>query len=154
MIEARHEPPDGPAAQALWAEYIALVRERAGPEFEPTERIFGTVDVFRGPRGTWLVLYDDGEPVACAGLRELEPGVAEIKRMFVTPRARGRGHARRLLAELEGLAREHGQRSMRLFTTDMLPEAMALYASEGYTVRSRHPLDERAEYWLEKPLAS
>ena len=87
------------------------------------------------------MLYDDGAPVACAGLRELEPGVAEIKRMFVTPRARGRGHARRLLAELEGIARDAGQREMRLFTTDMLPEAMALYASEGYTVRSSHPVE-------------
>ena len=70
--------------------------------------------------------------------------------MFVTPRARGRGHARRLLAELEGIARDGGQRWMRLFTTDMLPEAMALYASEGYTVRSSHPLDGRTEFWLEK----
>ena len=152
MIELRHEDPDGPAARTLWEQYMALVRERAGPEFEPTERIFGTVDVFREPNGAWVVLYEDGAPVACAGLRELEPGVAEIKRMFVTPQARGRGHARLLLKELERLARDSGQRWMRLFTTDMLHEAMALYASEGYTIRSTHPLDERAEYWLEKPL--
>ena len=51
MIETRHEAPDGPAAQALWDEYMALVRERAGPDFEPTEHIFATVDVFRGPNG-------------------------------------------------------------------------------------------------------
>jgi GNAT superfamily N-acetyltransferase len=152
VIEARHEPPDGPASEALWDEYMALVRERAGPGFEPSERIFGTVDVFRGPGAAWIVLYDDGAPVACAGLRELEPGVAEIKRMFVTPRARGRGHARRLLAELEGIARDAGQRWMRLFTTDLLPEAMALYAGEGYAVRSTHPLEGRTEFWLEKAL--
>ena len=152
MIETRHEPPDGPAAVALWDEYMALVSERAGPEFVPEERIFGTVDVFRGPNAAWIVLYEDGEAVACAGLRELEPGVAEIKRMFVKPRARGRGLARRMLAELEGIAREAGQREVRLFTTDMLPEAMALYASEGYTVRSEHPMDVRTEFWLEKAL--
>ena len=152
MIEARHEPPDGPAAAALWEEYMALVRERAGPDFEPSERIFGTADAFHGPNAAWIVLYDDGAPVACAGLRELEPGVAEIKRMFVTPRARGRGHARRLLAELERIARAAGQRWMRLFTTDLLPEAMTLYASEGYTIRSSHPLEGRTEFWLEKAL--
>jgi GNAT superfamily N-acetyltransferase len=152
VIETRHEPPDGPAAVALWDEYMTLVSERAGPEFVPTERIFGTVDVFRGPNAAWIVLYEDGEAVACAGLREIEPGVAEIKRMFVRPRARGRGHARRLLAELEANARDAGQREMRLFTTDMLPEAMALYASEGYTVRSSHPMDVRTEFWLEKAL--
>jgi GNAT superfamily N-acetyltransferase len=153
VIETRHEPPDGPAAVALWDEYMALVSERAGPGFEASPRIFGTVDVFRGPNAAWIVLYDDGAPVACAGLRELEPGVAEIKRMFVTPRARGRGLARRLLADLEGIARDAGQREVRLFTTDMLPEAMALYASEGYTVRSEHPVEGgRSEFWLEKPL--
>ena len=152
MIETRHEPPDGPASVALWAEYMELVGERAGPGFVPSERIFGTVDAFRGPNAAWIVLYDDDVPAACAGLRELEPGVAEIKRMFVTPRARGRGHARRLLAELEAIARDAGQREMRLFTTDMLPEAMALYASEGYTVRSEHPMEARTEFWLEKAL--
>jgi GNAT superfamily N-acetyltransferase len=152
VIETRHEPPDGPAAVAMWAEYMELVSARAGPEFVPEERIFGTVDVFRGPNAAWIVLYDEGEPVACAGLRELEPGVAEIKRMFVRPHARGRGLARRLLAELEAIARDAGQREMRLFTTDMLPEAMALYASEGYTVRSEHPVGPRSEFWLEKAL--
>jgi GNAT superfamily N-acetyltransferase len=152
VIEVRHEPPDSPASRAMWDEYIALVRERAGPDFQPTERIFGTTDAFRGPNCAWIVLYDGDEPVACAGLRELEPGVAEIKRMFVTPGARGRGHARRLLAELEDLAREAGQRWMRLFTTDMLPEAMALYASVGYAVRSSHPHEGRTEFWLEKAL--
>jgi GNAT superfamily N-acetyltransferase len=152
VIEGRHEPPDSPASLVLWDEYMALVRERAGPDFEPTEHIFATVDDFRGPNSAWIVLYDGEEPVACAGLRELEPGVAEIKRMFVTPRARGRGHARRLLAELEGLAREAGQGWMRLYTTDLLPEAMALYASEGYTIRSSHPQEGRTEFWLEKAL--
>jgi len=152
VIELRHEPPDGPAAIALWAEYMALVSERAGPQFVASERIFGTIDVFRERNGAWVVLYDDGEPVACAGLRELEPGVAEMKRMFVTPRARGRGHARRLLTELEELARASGQRWMRLFTTDLLPEAMKLYASAGYTIRSSHPLDGHTEFWLEKAL--
>jgi GNAT superfamily N-acetyltransferase len=137
---------------ALWDEYMALVGARAGPEFVPEERIFGTVDVFRGPNAAWIVLYDGGEPVACAGLRELEPGVAEIKRMFVRPQARGRGLARRMLADLEGIARDAGQREVRLFTTDMLPEAMALYASEGYSVRSSHPMGERTEFWLEKAL--
>ena len=151
MIEVRHEPPDGPAAQALWDEYMELVRERAGPGFEPTQRIFATVDVFRGPNAAWIVLYDDGAPVACAGLRELEPGAGEIKRMFVTPRARGRGLARRLLAELEGIARDAGQREIRLFTTDMLPEAMRALRQRGLRGRREHPVEDgRTEFWLEK----
>ena len=70
VIEVRHEPPDGPAAQALFDEYMALVaRARRARLRRRPSSIFATADVFRGPGSAWLVLYDDGEPVACAGLR-------------------------------------------------------------------------------------
>ena len=100
-IEIRHEAPGSPAAQALFARYMELVRDRLGPDFAPTETIFASEEVFAGPGAAWLVLYEGGAPVGCGGLRMLEPGVAEIKRMFVVATARGRGHGRRLLAELE-----------------------------------------------------
>lgn len=143
MIELRREAPDGPAARALWDEYMALVRERLGPEFQPTEEIFGSAADF----DTWLVLYEDGRPVGCGGLRG-----DEIKRMFVTAAARGRGHGRRLLAELEAIAAAAGRRRIRLYTTTVLAEALALYEAAGYTLVSSHPQGERTDYWLEKRL--
>jgi GNAT superfamily N-acetyltransferase len=148
VIELRREAPDGPAARALWDEYMALVRERLGPEFRPTEEIFGSAADFH----TWVVLYEDGEPVGCGGLRELEPGTAEIKRMFVTAGARGRGHGRRLLDELEAIAAAAGQRRIRLYTTTVLAEALALYEAAGYRLVSTHPQNGRTDYWLEKRL--
>jgi GNAT superfamily N-acetyltransferase len=151
MIEVRSEPPDAPAARALYAAYLDLVRERL-PGFVPTEEIFSTADAFSGPGSAWLVLYEDGEPVGCGGLRELEPGVGEIKRMFVQAAARGRGHGRRLLAELEAAARAAGQRSIRLYTTEVLAEARALYASAGYEPVSLHERDGRRDVWLQKTL--
>jgi GNAT superfamily N-acetyltransferase len=152
VIEVRREPPDGAAARALWAQYMDLVRERVGPGFQPTPDIFASSSDFDGPGSAWLVLYEDGEPVACGGLRELEPGTGEIKRMFVTARARGHGHARRLLGELEAIAQAAGQRRIRLYTTDVLAEARALYASAGYTLVSTHPQGDRTDYWMEKTL--
>ena len=148
MIETRHEAPDGPAARALWAEYMALVRERLGDDFTPTEEIFASERDF----GTWLVVYADGEAIACGGLRELEPGVAEIKRMFVTERARRRGHGRRLLAELEAAAHDSGARRVRLYTTEVLVEARALYASAGYRLDATVSEGGRVDLWLEKAL--
>jgi GNAT superfamily N-acetyltransferase len=152
VIEVRHEAPDGPAAQALFAAYMDLVRERIGPDFTPTEDIFATPEVFSGPGSAWLVLYEDGEPVACAGLRPVPPDGGEIKRMFVTAPARGRGHARRLLGELEAIAREAGQQRIHLITTGVLAEARALYASAGYVIAAREDIDGRTDYWLEKHL--
>jgi GNAT superfamily N-acetyltransferase len=152
VIEVRHEAPDGASAQVLFAAYMDLVRERIGPGFSPTEDIFATPDVFRGPGAAWLVLYEDGEPVACGGLRPLPPDAGEIKRMFVAAPARGRGYARRLLSELEAIARAAGQARIELITTGVLAEALALYASAGYAVAARDDVDGRTDYRLEKAL--
>ena len=148
MIEVRREAPDGPAARALWGEYMALVRERLGQGFVPTEEIFATVADF----DVWLVLYEEGEPVGCGGLRGLGPGVAEIKRMFVTAAARRRGHGRRLLEELEAIAAAAGRHRIRLYTTAALVEARALYETAGYRLASTHPQGKRTDHWLEKTL--
>lgn len=96
---------------------------------------------FAPPLGCFLVGYDDdGEPVACGGWRTRPasghaavPGDAELKRMFVSQPARGRGRARSLLAALEDAARAAGRLRMVLETGQMQPEAIALYRSCGYT---------------------
>jgi GNAT superfamily N-acetyltransferase len=147
--EVRHEAPDTPVARALFEEYIALVCERL-PGFEPSEEIFGTTADFEGPGAAWIVLYEDGAPAGCGGLKPLEPGVAEIKRMFVRGDARGRGHGRRLLSELEAAARAEGRRRVVLYTTEVLVEARALYESAGYRLASARDAGGRADYWLSR----
>lgn len=79
-----------------------------------------------------VVAYSGDAPVGCGALRELEPGVAEIKRMFVRPEARGRGVARKVLEALEEQGRGLGYAAARLGTGVRQPEAMALYESSGY----------------------
>jgi GNAT superfamily N-acetyltransferase len=153
-FEIRPEAADGPAARALHAQYMALVCERL-PGFVPTERIFASEDAFAGEGSAWLVAFDvDGSPVGCGGLRTLEPGVGEIKRMFVTRRARGAGLGRRLLRALEQRAAAQGHRRVRLLTTEVLTEAIALYDAEGYrTVQRTQCAGEPPDIWMEKELA-
>jgi GNAT superfamily N-acetyltransferase len=87
---------------------------------------------FAPPRGLFLVGYDgDDGPVACGGWRA-HGADAEIKRMYVTPRARGAGHARLVLAELERTALAAGHERMILETGSKQPEAVSLYRSAGY----------------------
>jgi GNAT superfamily N-acetyltransferase len=148
----RPEPPSGAASQALFAEYMELVRERVGSDFVPTERIFATVDDFDGPDAAWFVVYEGESAIACGGLRLIEPGIAEIKRMFVTRSERGRGHARLLLTELEERARAIGAERVRLLTTEVLREARALYASVGYHAVGVAMVEGRVDLWLEKRL--
>jgi GAF domain-containing protein/GNAT superfamily N-acetyltransferase len=153
QVEIRHEDPNSAAARELFARYMELVRSRLGQDFEPTEAIFASEEVFSGPGAAWLVVYEGGRPVGCGGLRMLEHGVAEIKRMFVLATARGRGHGRRLLEELEGIARENGAHHVRLLSTEVLAEARSLYLSAGYRVISTYRADGRQDYWLERYLA-
>ncbi len=150
----RSEPPDGPASRALWAEYQALLADRLDAPPADPEHIFASPESFTGPGSAWLVAYDGEDPVACGGLRALDDETGEIKRMFVTARARGRGHARALLAELERRAAAAGQRRLRLITTDVLREARALYEAAGYAIVATPREGARQDYLMEKRLPS
>ncbi len=94
--------------------------------------------MFEPPTGTFFVGYLGDDPVATAAWRrhdvpELGLGTtAEVKRMYVAPRAQRAGHARTLLALLEQTAAEQGIEAMILETGIRQPEGIALYRSSGY----------------------
>jgi GNAT superfamily N-acetyltransferase len=95
---------------------------------------------FEEPKGAFFVGYLDRRPVATgAGRRRNDVQVdgagvvAEVKRMYVVPCARGLGLARAMLAHLEDTARHSGAEVMVLETGERQPEAIALYESSGYT---------------------
>ena len=128
LISVTPEPFDAPDSRALRSELNADLMERYAADVEPGFKP-SAWDV-----AVFLVARDGaGEPLGCGALRGLGDGAAEIKRMYVRPQARGTGVARRLLAALEEEARSRGFGVIRLETGTRQPEAMALYASAGYT---------------------
>lgn len=84
-------------------------------------------------RGAFLVAYVGGRPLACGAIRRLDADMAEIKRMYVAPAARGCGLGRRILAALEAEASALGVKRIVLETGPRQPEAIALYTSAGYS---------------------
>ncbi len=82
--------------------------------------------------GVFLVAWAGDQAVGCAGVRRLEPAIAELKRLYVVPTSRRSGVARRLLAETEDAARRLGYQELWLETGTEQPEALALYRSAGY----------------------
>jgi GNAT superfamily N-acetyltransferase len=94
---------------------------------------------FDPPEGGFLVAWCDGQPVACAGWRnlghireEFGEDVAELKRMYAVPAVRGSGVATELLRALEDTARAAGMRRMVLETGQRQPEAIRFYQRNGY----------------------
>ena len=71
--------------------------------------------------------------MGCGAVLRIEPNVAEIKRMYVAPSARGRGVGRQILNELEAIARQLGAARLVLETGVRQPEARALYDRAGFT---------------------
>jgi GNAT superfamily N-acetyltransferase len=118
---------------------------------------------FEPPQGLFVVAYDQhGTALATGAWRAregTEPGLAdgdaELKRMYTVPSARGRGLARRMLRHLEAEVRRAGRRRMVLETGTEQPEALALYASEGYLPTERFGVyrDDEQCICLAKPLA-
>jgi len=134
-IEERYADPDRPGDPP--PEAMDVPGARPAPRSAPPTDAGWAVraeDVTR-PRGTFVVAHLDGTPVGCGALRPLPGGdgtIAEVKRMYTVPAARGRGVARALLRRLVAVAAELGYRQVVLETGTRQPEAMALYASEGW----------------------
>ena len=104
------------------------------------------------PHGTFVVGAEDGIPVCCGGLKRLPDGACEIKKMFVVEKARGRGVARALLAELERRARELGYAIARLDTGPRQPRARRMYESAGYAPIGNFNANPVATFFGEKQL--
>jgi ribosomal protein S18 acetylase RimI-like enzyme len=150
-IEVRRGRGDDPEARRLVAAMEAWVTENFGPT-TPDRTSTVTAGEMAPPDGVFVVLYEDGAAIAGGGLRRLGDDVAEIKRMFVVPAARGRGHGRRVLDELEAAAAELGYRRLRLDTAQSMTTAIALYRGAGYRDIPDYNGNSYASYWGEKVL--
>ncbi|HEV3389308.1 MAG TPA: GNAT family N-acetyltransferase [Solirubrobacteraceae bacterium] len=144
-VEVRPEPLDSPVARRLIAELNAELSR----DYPPAQRFHSLAaeEVAEGA-GAFLVLWLDGAPAGCGAVRILSPegpppvriqsdgipaeAVAELKRMYVVPTARGRGLSRLVLRELEARAAALGASRLVLETGDKALAALGLYESAGY----------------------
>lgn len=94
------------------------LRELPGEYARPSERL--------------ILARHDGRSVGCVGLRRLEEGICEMKRLYVKPEYRRRGIGRELAERIISEAKAIGYRRMRLDTISNMVEAITLYRSLGF----------------------
>ncbi len=151
-VELMPADPLSPDAQICLDQYFAEIASRFRGGFDRDAGGATAVQDFVPPNGCLLIARLFVEPVGCGALRTLEPGIGEIKRMWVSPEARGLGVGRRLLQELERVARKHRMRAVRLDTNESLSEAIHLYRLSGFREIDRFNDNPYAHHWFEKVL--
>ena len=84
------------------------------------------------PHIHFFIAYLHDEPAGCGGVAFYD-GLAELKRMYVRPRLRGRGVAQAIVARLEQEARARNTPRLVLETGDAQLAALRFYERAGFT---------------------
>ena len=115
-----------------WAVQVAKVEYGIDAAAESEQGLSTSIGELLQSRGRLYLAEIDGATVGLGGLKPISEDVAEIKRMYVRPCARGRGVGRRLLQRLVADARSLEFRVVRLESAAFMREAHALYRSFGF----------------------
>jgi hypothetical protein len=149
MIEIRSadDPASLAAARTLVRAHILALS--AVHDVVDAERVVAALPApYTAPRGALWVAWDGEVAVGCLALQELAPDTAELKRMYVTPEARGRGVARRLTEHAIAVAAARGYARLRLGTLPTMGAAQELYASVGFRRIAPYRPVEFGETWF------
>ena len=130
-IHSCQSPDDWTAARAITNQYVEwlaidLSFQDFRSEMEYFEQVYGP------PDGCYLLARIDGHLAGGVGLRKIDTGICEMKRMYVFEDYRETGIGRKLCEVLIRKARNMGYRKMRLDTLKRLDRANRLYTDVGF----------------------
>jgi DNA-binding MarR family transcriptional regulator/GNAT superfamily N-acetyltransferase len=151
-VAIRDADPADPAALSCIGPYYQLLLETVGgitPDMLPLP--LPDPERYRSPDGAFLIAWSEDLPIGCVSLRRLGPKLAEVKRLWVHPHARGQGLGLRLMRAIEARARDLGYTHANLDSNTGLAAAVALYRSDGWSEIAPYT-NPPANIWMTKRL--
>jgi ribosomal protein S18 acetylase RimI-like enzyme len=132
QIADAHEEPSLSSVRALFLEYAQSLPgvDLAYQNFD--DELATLPGGYAPPTGALLLASVDDQPAGCVGLHAWEPGISEMKRLYLKPSFRGHGVGRALVVAVMERARTLGYRRIRLDTLPTMVEAQALYRRLGF----------------------
>lgn len=130
-LVAAASPDQWATARRLVEEYVASLGVDLG--FQDVDEELAHLSAEYGPPdGLLLLALAKGEGLGCVAMRPFGPGTAEMKRLYVRPKGRGRGLGRTLALAIIDEARRRGYNRMVLDTLPSMTQARALYQELGF----------------------
>lgn len=145
--------PEDPRVLQCVQSYVDELSRVFETTFDPVTSGDPESDSMRAPNGVFLLAMSDGLPIACGALSNKGNQTGEIKRVWISPAARGLGLAKRLMTDLEDRARALGMTRLVLDTNGRLTTALNLYRTTGWTEIDRYNDNPYAEHFFEKHLS-
>ena len=92
-----------------------------------------TTVAYAPPDGRLFLAQWENKSAGCVALRKLESGICEMKRLYLSPKFRGKGFGKILAEFIINEARKIGYQKMRLDTIQAnMQEAIVLYRQLGF----------------------
>lgn len=97
------------------------------------EELAGLPGDYAPPEGRLLLAQCEGQLAGCVALHKIDPGICEMKRLYLRPQLRGKGLGRTLADRIIAEARQIGYDRMRLDTVGpVMMDAVAMYRKIGF----------------------
>jgi len=97
------------------------------------QELAGLPGDYAPPSGRLLLATDEGQLAGCVALHPLEPGICEMKRLYLRPAFRAKGLGRIMVETIIGEARGIGYHRLRLDTIEpLMKDAVRTYRKMGF----------------------
>jgi putative acetyltransferase len=118
---------DVPAVVALVREVLAEFGITFGLGAGTDDQLLGLPTSYTKDGGAFFVAHEAGVITGTAGVVQLEPGVFELRKMYLRPSTRGHGVGQALFERCVAFVRAHGGVRVVLDTTEQMTAAIAFY---------------------------